>query len=201
MTSTGPIAATADASTLAAAATAEASASTIRTSARDSPERWSAPAPSAGVRTGSRRRRARPRRRRTRRARRRAGRCGPRARREVNDETAPSTPWASASGGSPAAISPAAWASRIERHDVAQVDLAALAQQRRRGWRRRARRRAARSSRRGRALNRTLASVPWRIRVSGSASGSIAAACALRSRRRIVRTSSANSSCLVGKYQ
>ena len=50
-------------------------------------------------------------------------------------------------------------------------------------------------------MNRTLAALPWRMRVSGSAAGSIAAAWARRSSWRIVRTSSANSDSLVGKYQ
>ena len=50
-------------------------------------------------------------------------------------------------------------------------------------------------------MNRTDASVPWRRRVTGSASGSIAAACARRSCWRTERTSSANSDSFVSKYQ
>ncbi len=51
------------------------------------------------------------------------------------------------------------------------------------------------------AMNRTLAAAPWRMRVTGSASRSIAAPCARRSCWRMVRTSSANSCSLVSKYQ
>ena len=50
-------------------------------------------------------------------------------------------------------------------------------------------------------MNRTDASVPWRMRTSGAASGSMASAWAVRSRSRIERTSSAKSASLFSKYQ
>ena len=68
---------------------------------------------------------------------------------------------------------------------VGDVDVAALPQHRGHAAGRCARPRAARRSGRAAAMNRTDASVPWRMRVSGSASGSIAAACARRSCWRI----------------
>ena len=134
MTSTGPIAATADASTW-RLRRREAPANDTE------PDRLGADAilqasrrllsrPSAASEPSAADGRARPRRRRSRRARRRAGRCGPRARRNVSDDTAPRTPRASASGGSAVAVSPAAWAARIRATTSREVDLAALAQQR-----------------------------------------------------------------------